>query len=253
VELSLAGRTALITGGSRGIGKEIAAAFASAGAKVMISSRKADALAEAIATMDGEVDFCVANAGDPNGAEQCVARTVERFGSLDILVNNAATNPYMGALIDVDPPRAEKTVQVNQMGVLWWSQCAWRSWMNQHGGCILNIASVGGMSVEPGLGIYNVTKAAVIQMTKQLAYELAPTVRVNAIAPGLIKTRFAQALWEGAESTIAERLPLRRLGEVNDVAGAALFLASESASWITGAVLVVDGGTLVMPSGGVVS
>ncbi len=251
MELSLAGKTALVTGGSRGIGKAVATVFASAGAKVMISSRKSDALAEAVATMEGEVDFYAANAGNPNDAERCVARTIERFGSLDILVNNAATNPYMGALIDVDASRADKTVQVNQMGVLWWSQWAWRSWMSRHGGSILNIASVGGMSVEPGLGIYNVTKAAVIQLTKQLAYELAPFVRVNAIAPGLVKTQFARALWENAEDTIAERLPLRRLGEVDDVAKAALFLVSEAASWITGTVLVVDGGTLTMPSGGI--
>jgi len=251
MELSLAGKTALVTGGSRGIGKAVATVFASAGAKVMISSRKPDALAEAVATMEGEVDFYAANAGNPNDAERCVARTIERFGSLDILVNNAATNPYMGALIDVDVSRADKTVQVNQMGVLWWSQWAWRSWMSRHGGTILNIASVGGMSVEPGLGIYNVTKAAVIQLTKQLAYELAPFVRVNAIAPGLVKTQFARALWENAEDTIAERLPLRRLGEVDDVAKAALFLVSEAASWITGTVLVVDGGTLTMPSGGI--
>jgi NAD(P)-dependent dehydrogenase (short-subunit alcohol dehydrogenase family) len=258
MELRLDGKTALITGASRGIGQAIASSFADAGASVMISSRKAEGLAAAKAEIDavigdgpGRVAWSVANAGDPDQAEACVAATVERFGSVDILVNNAATNPYFGRLIDIDLARAEKTVQVNQQAVLTWTQCAWRASMESGGGNVINVSSVGALSVEPGIGWYNVTKAAVAHLTRQLACELGPGVRVNALAPGLVKTDFARALWERGEQRIAERLPLRRLGEPDDVARAALFLASEAASWITGHVLVIDGGALVVPSGGI--
>jgi NAD(P)-dependent dehydrogenase (short-subunit alcohol dehydrogenase family) len=180
-----------------------------------------------------------------------VAATVETFGALDILVNNAATNPYYGPLMDIDLPRAEKTVQVNQEAALVWTQCAWRARMSAHGGSVVNVSSIGGLSVESGIGWYNVTKAALAHLTRQLAYELGPGVRVNALAPGLVRTDFARALWEPAGDAVARRLPLKRLGEPDDVATAALFLASEAASWITGHVLVVDGGALARPSGGV--
>ena len=254
MDLRLDGKTALVTGGSRGIGRAIATRFAQAGAKVMLSSRKPDALAEAASSMaglDGEVDWRAANAGDPDAAEECVAATVERFGSVDILVNNAATNPYYGPLIDIDLSAAEKTVRVNQQAVLTWTQCAWRASMAAGGGNVINVSSVGALSVEPGIGWYNVTKAAVAHLTRQLAGELGPGVRVNALAPGLVKTDFARALWERGEERVAARLPLRRLGLPDDVATAALFLASEAASWLTGHVLVVDGGALCTASGGV--
>ena len=247
MELRLDGKVALVTGGSRGIGKAVAAAFAQAGARVMISSRKEDALKEAASEMTGEVEWFAANAGESEQAEACIAATVDRLGGLDILVNNAATNPYMGAMIDIDKGRADKTVQVNQWALLMWSQLAWRATMQEHGGSIINVASIGGLSVEPFIGYYNVTKAAVIHLTKQLAAELGPQVRVNGLAPGLVKTDFARALWEPAGDTIAARLPLKRLGEPEDIAGAALFLASDAASWITGHTLVVDGGALVAP------
>jgi NAD(P)-dependent dehydrogenase (short-subunit alcohol dehydrogenase family) len=257
MELRLDGKTALVTGASRGIGQAIAAAFASAGASVMISSRKADALTSAAAAIDadkgdrgGEVDWRVANAGDPDQAEACVAATVERFGALDILVNNAATNPYYGPIIDLDTARADKTVRVNQSGYLEWTQAVWRAGMDTRGGAVLNLASIGGLSVEGGIGWYNVTKAAVIHLTSQLAGELGPGVRVNALAPGLVKTEFARALWEPGEEAIARRLPLRRLGVSEDIASAALFLCSDAASWITGHTLVIDGGALCMASGG---
>jgi NAD(P)-dependent dehydrogenase (short-subunit alcohol dehydrogenase family) len=257
MELRLDGKTALITGASRGIGQATALAFAAAGASVMLSSRKADALAEAASVIDrakgdraGEVDWQVANAGDPEQASACVAAAVERFGKLDILVNNAATNPYYGPIIDLDTPRADKTVRVNQTGYLEWTRAAWRAGMSEHGGVVLNVASIGGLSVEGGIGWYNVTKAAVIHLTSQLAGELGPKVRVNAVAPGLVKTEFARALWEAGEESIARRMPLRRLGEVEDIASAALFLCSDAASWITGHTLVIDGGALCIPSGG---
>ncbi len=256
MELRLDGRTALVTGGSRGIGQAIAHAFVDAGASVMLSSRKADGLIESAAAIgatrgsgSGDVAWTVANAGDPDQAAAAVGATVERFGRVDILVNNAATNPYYGPIIDIDQVRADKTVRVNQSGYLEWTQAAWRASMSEHGGTVLNLASIGGLAVEGGIGWYNVTKAAVIHLTRQLAGELGPLVRVNAIAPGLVKTQLAQALWESGEEKISRRLPARRLGVPEDIANAALFLCSDASSWITGETLVVDGGSLCMASG----
>ena len=256
MELRLDGRTALVTGGSRGIGQAIAATFAAAGASVMVSSRSAEGLESSVAEIRaglgegaGEVAWAVANAGDPEQAEACVAATVDLFGSVDVLVNNAATNPYYGPIIDIDRGRADKTVRVNQSGYLEWTQAAWRAGMSDHGGAVLNIASIGGLTVEGGIGWYNVTKAAVIHLTSQLAGELGPAVRVNAIAPGLVKTQLARALWEPGEEAISKRLPTRRLGVPADIANAALFLCSDAASWITGETLVVDGGSLCIASG----
>jgi NAD(P)-dependent dehydrogenase (short-subunit alcohol dehydrogenase family) len=153
--------------------------------------------------------------------------------------------------MELDRPRAEKTIQVNQEAALIWAQCAWRASMASNGGVIINVSSVGGFAVERGIGWYNVTKAALAHLTRQLAYELGPAVRVNALAPGLVRTDFARALWEPAGDAVAARLPLRRLGEPDDIAKAAVFLASDAASWVTGHVLVVDGGALAMPSGGI--
>ena len=249
MQLSLDGKVALVTGASKGIGRAIATAMAGAGAQVMLSSRKQDALDEAAAGIDGETATFAANAGEPDQIEACVAATVARFGSVDILVNNAATNPYMGPSIDIDLARYDKTWQVNLRGALVWAQSAWKASMQERGGAIVNIASVGGLSVEPTIGIYNTTKAALIHLTKTLAAELAPTVRVNAVAPGLVKTDMARALWEPNEAAIAKRIPLQRLGEPSDIANAALFLASDAASWLTGHTLVVDGGALVRPVG----
>jgi NAD(P)-dependent dehydrogenase (short-subunit alcohol dehydrogenase family) len=245
MDLRLDGKVALVTGGSKGIGLAIARGLAESGARVMLSSRKADALEAAAATIDGEVAWYAANAGDPEAAVAAVADTIERLGGLDILVNNAATNPYMGPMLGISVSQADKTVQVNQRGVLVWTQAAWKATMEERGGSVLNIASIGGMSSDGVIGYYNVTKAAVIHMTRNLAFELGPKVRVNGIAPGLVKTDFARALWEGPSGpAIAKGLPLKRLGEPADIAGAAVFLSSEAASWITGQTVVVDGGAL---------
>jgi NAD(P)-dependent dehydrogenase (short-subunit alcohol dehydrogenase family) len=254
VEVRLDGKVVLVTGASRGIGLAIARRCAEAGAHVMLSARKADALADAAGALHGlggEVAWQVAHAGDPEQAASCVSAAVERFGRLDVLVNNAATNPHFGPLLEIDRPRALKTLEVNQLGPLAWVQAAWRASFAARGGVVLNVASVGGLGPEPGIGWYNATKAALLHLTRQLAYELAPGVRVNALAPGLVRTHFAKALWEPFEELVAARLPLGRIGEPGDVADAALFLVSDAASWITGSVLVVDGGATSRPSGAV--
>ena len=204
MELELRGKTALVTGGSRGIGLAIAARFAEAGANVMISSRKAEDLASAVAGLvesgapEARVGWRAAHVGKPEDATGCVADTVARFGGLDILVNNAGTNPYFGPMLDIDLERAQKTFEVNQLSVLTWTAAAVKAGLR---GSVINMASVGGLGVEPNIGWYNVTKAAVLHITRQLSYELAPDVRVNALAPGLVKTKLAAALWEGAGRT----------------------------------------------------
>jgi NAD(P)-dependent dehydrogenase (short-subunit alcohol dehydrogenase family) len=255
MDLELRGRTALITGGSRGIGLAVAARFAESGANVMLASRKAEDLEEAAAGLvAGGVDanrvgWRTAHVGHPEDATSCVGDTVARFGGLDILVNNAGTNPYFGPMIDIDLVRAQKTFEVNQLSVLLWTAAAVKAGLR---GSVINVASVGGLGVEPNIGWYNVTKAAVLHLTRQLSFELAPDVRVNALAPGLVKTKLAAALWEGpGEERISAHIPLRRLGLPDDIATAALFLASEASSWITGQTFVVDGGTTAQPSGGV--
>jgi NAD(P)-dependent dehydrogenase (short-subunit alcohol dehydrogenase family) len=254
VELRLDGQTALVTGASRGIGLAIASRMAQAGARVMLSSRSEENLRAARETLrehGDAVEHCAAHVGRPADARRLVATTLERFGSLDVLVNNAATNPYFGPLVDIDDERMRKTYEINQASVLTHVREAWHAWMREHGGAVINISSVGGLGPEPGIGWYNVTKAAVIHLTKQLAYELAPGVRVNALAPGLVRTELARALWEPHEERIASHIPLRRLGEPDDIAGAALFLASPAAQWLTGQTIVVDGGTTTQPTGGV--
>jgi len=252
---ALEGKTAVITGASRGIGLAMADRFLDAGANVMLCSRKADDLAEATAGLiaggadPAKVAWRAAHVGEAAQAQACLAETVERFGGLDVLVNNAGTNPYFGPMIDIDVARAQKTFEVNQLAVLMWTSYAVKAGLLR--GSVINVASIGGLGVEPGIGWYNVTKAAVLHIPRQLAFELAPDIRVNALAPGLVKTQLARALWEGlGEEGVAAHIPLRRLGLPDDIAAAALFLASDSASWITGQTLVVDGGSTAQPSGG---
>ncbi len=246
MELRLDDRTALVTGGSRGIGKAIAATFAEAGADVMITSRKAESCEAAAAEIGHGCRWTAGHVGRPEDAARVTQETIDAFGSLDILVNNAATNPYAGPMIDVDLPRWNKTLEVNLTAPLVWTQEAWTRAMKDGGGVVINISSVGGLGTNPILGVYDVTKSALIHVTKQLAAELGPGVRVNAICPGLIKTDFARALWDGGRGEqVARSYPLGRLGEVEDIAGAALYLAAETGSWMTGQILVLDGGGLV--------
>ncbi|MEY2552746.1 MAG: hypothetical protein QOC57_606 [Ilumatobacteraceae bacterium] len=241
MQISLEGKVALVTGASKGIGRAIAGSLADAGAKVMLSSRKQDQLEAAAAEIGGETAVFAANAGDIDSAKACVAATVARFGGLDILVNNAATNPYYGPTLGVDPGRFDKTFQVNLRGPLFWCQAAWEQAMRDKPGVIINIASTGGLRAEVALGVYNLTKAALIHLTRQLACELGPT-RVVGIAPGLVKTDFAAVLVQNYGDRLAASMPLGRLGDPQDIANLATFLASDMASWITGETYVIDGG-----------
>jgi NAD(P)-dependent dehydrogenase (short-subunit alcohol dehydrogenase family) len=246
MELRLDGKVAIVTGASRGIGRAIAQAFADAGAKVMLTSRKHDALEAAAEEIGGETAVFAANAGDPAQADACIRATLDAFGGLDILVNNAATNPYMGPAIEIDEGRYDKTFQVNLRGPFFWTQKAWNASMKENGGSVINIASIGGMQYGGPIGVYDNTKAALLHLTAHFALELSPKVRVNGIAPGLVKTDFARALWEPAEEQAAGRMPLRRLGVPEDIANGALFLASDAASWMTGHTLVIDGGGVLL-------
>ena len=254
MQIDVSGRTALVTGGSRGIGLAIARAFCGAGGNVMLVSRSAENLETAAAALEGlpgDVAWTVAHVARGDQVDAAVSATLERFGSLDALVNNAGTNPYFGPMVEIDDARILKTVEINQSSVVVWTRAAWRAWMQEHGGVILNIASIGGLGVEPGIGWYNVTKAAVIHTTRQFAVELAPGVRVNGIAPGLVRTELARGLWEGREAEVSANIPLGRIGEVDDIAPLALLLLSDASSWITGQTFVVDGWTVNQPSGGV--
>jgi NAD(P)-dependent dehydrogenase (short-subunit alcohol dehydrogenase family) len=246
MDISLSGKVALVTGGSKGIGKAIAMSMAASGASVVIVSRKKDQLEAAAAEIrtansGSEVLAYAANSGSSEAGQACVAATIERFGGLDVIVNNAATNPYYGESLGVDEARFDKTFQVNLRGPLFWCQAAWQQAMSHTPGVMINIASVGGLRAEAGLGIYNLTKAALIHLTRQLASELGPT-RVVGIAPGLVQTDFAAFLVDNFGDRLAAQLPLGRLGVPQDIANLAVFLASDAASWITGETYVIDGG-----------
>jgi NAD(P)-dependent dehydrogenase (short-subunit alcohol dehydrogenase family) len=252
MQVSLQGKVALVTGASKGIGRAIAAGMAEAGASVMLSSRKLEQLEEAAAGITGDTAVFAAHAGQIDAAEACVAATIERFGRLDILVNNAATNPHYGATIDVEPSMFDKTFEVNLRGPLFWAREAQRQAFAADPGVIVNIASVGGLRTEYGLGVYNLTKAALIHLTRQLANELGPT-RVVGIAPGLVKTDFAKVLVDNFGDQLAQSMPTGRLGEPEDIANLAVFLASDKASWITGETYVIDGGAGVRGAGGTIA
>ena len=208
---------------------------------MLFRSRKEDSLRATAEEIGGNIAFMVANTGDVDSADKAVAATIEKFGSLDIFVNNAATNPYAGPMMEVDQSRYDKTFQVNLRGPVFWTQSVWNQWMKDHPGVIVNVASIGGLRTEASLGVYNLTKAAIIHMTRQLAGELGAT-RVVGVAPGLIVTDFAQMLVDNFGDTLAKRLPTKRLGQPQDIANLVAFLASDLASWITGETYVIDGG-----------
>ena len=246
---SLQGRAALVTGGSRGIGRAIAIALAGAGAKVAVSSRKADAcqaVADEITAAGGTAIAVPGHAGRADEIERTVATVMESFGRLDILVNNAATNPQFGPLVDTTEAAFDKVNEVNVKGPWLFAREAHRAWMGANGGSILNIASIGGLKSEPFLGAYGATKAALVSLTRTLAREMGGQgIRVNAIAPGLIRTDFARVLVETPEihDRAVAATCIGRVGEPDEIANAALFLVSDAASYVTGTVLVVDGGS----------
>ena len=244
----LSGRVALVTGASRGIGSAIALALVEHGAKVVLSSRKqADLDAEAERINNQFPDRAVAiaaHAGRQEDLERLVKATMDRFGRIDILINNAGTNPYVGPVLEAEAAAWDKTFEVNVRGYFLLTKLVYKAWMEEHGGAVVNVASVGGIRPGPGLGVYNITKAAVIFLTRQLAREIGGKVRVNAIAPGLIKTRFAEALWgnEAILDRIVSANPMARIGTPEEIAGAVVFLVSDSASYVNGDVIVIDGG-----------
>jgi NAD(P)-dependent dehydrogenase (short-subunit alcohol dehydrogenase family) len=252
MDTGLQGKVAVVTGASRGIGEATAHALAAEGCSVVLVSRNQealDAVADAITSAHplSRAIAVAAHVARPGEAERVAGRVEDELGRLDVLVNNAGTNPHFGPLLDIDRERAEKTVATNQWAPVHWVQaCA--PLLVEGGGSVVNLASIGGLVSELGIGWYNATKAALIHLTRQLAMEMGPSVRVNGVAPGLVRTDLARALWEPAEDAIAGALPMRRIGEPADVANAIVFLAGEAASWITGQTLIVDGGTVVRPS-----
>jgi len=245
------GRAALVTGASRGIGYAIAAELLARGAAVTITARKteelqaaAQALADGAPGGTGRVLAVAGNAGNDEDRGLAVERTVEAFGRLDVLVNNTGINPVYGDLMQADLSAARKIFDTNVVAALGFVQRAWHAWMSEHGGAVINMASVGGLRSTGAIGIYGASKAALIRLTEELAWQLGPKVRVNAVAPAVIKTRFATAIWEGREDQLSTQYPMKRLGEPGDVARLVAFLASDEATWITGETVRVDGGLL---------
>lgn len=248
MELRLDGKVAIVTGGSKGIGKAIAAEYAASGAQVMIVSRKPEGCEAAAEEIGHGCVWKAGNAGDEDFIADVVSTLMNDYGRIDIMVNNAGANPYAGPTIDIDMPRWNKTWHVNVSAPLMWSKAVWGAYMkDSDGGCsVVNISSVGGFSTNPAIGAYDITKAALIHLTKQLAAEMGPQANVNAICPGLVKTDFARMLWEGEKGhQVAQAYPMKRLGEPFDMAAMAVFLASEAGSWITGQSIVIDGGGLI--------
>jgi NAD(P)-dependent dehydrogenase (short-subunit alcohol dehydrogenase family) len=240
------GRTALVTGGSRGIGLAIARSLVDRGARVVLTARKPEALEEAVTALGGP-DVAVGvpgNAGDAAHRAEAVRTAVERFGSLDHLVGNVGINPVYGPMVDLELDAFRKILDTNVVGTLGLVQEAWRAWMAEHGGSVLFVASVAGLRSSEGIGAYGVSKAALINLTTQLAVELGPRVRVNAVAPAVVKTRFAEALFTGREAEVAAQYPVGRLGAPEDVGEAAAYLLGDQAGWVTGQTMVLDGGAL---------
>ena len=241
------GRVAIVTGATRGIGFGIAQELVSRGARVVITARKADELERAVAELDpqdeGRAVAARGSADDEEHQAAACALAVEEFGRLDHLVNNAAVNPQYGPLLSADLGAVRKVFEVNVTALLGWLQQAHRAGLTR--GSVLNVASVGGIRAGAPIGAYNASKAAVIHLTRQLAAELGPDLRVNAIAPAVVKTKFAEALYEGREEEVASAYPMKRLGVPADTSKAAAFLLSDDASWITGETLVVDGGVTI--------
>ncbi|WP_158890811.1 SDR family oxidoreductase [Amycolatopsis anabasis] len=243
-----AGKTAIVTGASRGIGLAVAERLVADGAKVVITARKQDALDEAVAGLGGPEHALglAGHAADADHQAEVVERAVAAFGSADLLVNNTGINPVYGPLAGLDLDVARKIFEVNCLSALSWVQQVHRAWMSGHGGAVVNVSSVAGIQTAPGIGFYGASKAMLIHLTQELAVELGPDVRVNAVAPAVVKTKFATKLYEGREAEVAAAYPLKRLGVPEDIGSVVAFLLSEDAAWITGQLLVVDGGATLV-------
>ncbi|EFQ83674.1 oxidoreductase, short chain dehydrogenase/reductase family protein [Aeromicrobium marinum DSM 15272] len=245
------GRTAIVTGASRGIGLAVAQRLVDDGANVVITARKPPALTEAAASLGDpdRVAWVAGAADDGDHQDEVVATALDRFGGLDFLVNNTGVNPTYGPMIEMDLEAAAKIFAVNVVAAVAWAQKVHRARLAEHGGAIVNIASVAGLRPAPNIGMYGASKAALIHVTEELAVELGPSIRVNAVAPAVVKTKFASALYEGREEEVSAPYPLKRLGEPEDIGSVVAFLLSEDAAWVTGQTISVDGGLLL--AGGV--
>jgi NAD(P)-dependent dehydrogenase (short-subunit alcohol dehydrogenase family) len=248
----LTGKVAIVTGSSKGIGRAIAEALARAGAKVVISSRKAEAcevVAEPLRKEGRTVEVIPCHIGKKEDCEALVSKTRDKFGPADILVCNAAINPYYGPLSGVGDDAFDKVMSTNIRSNLWLANLVQPEMAARRDGVVIIVSSIGGLKGTDALGIYAISKAADMQLARNLAVEWGPhNIRVNCIAPGLVRTDFARALWENPkllEST-ERRTPLRRIGEPDDIAGAAVFLASRAGAWMTGQTIVIDGGVTIV-------
>jgi NAD(P)-dependent dehydrogenase (short-subunit alcohol dehydrogenase family) len=250
-QFDLTGKVAVITGASKGIGSAIAHGLAEFGATVVVSSRKLEAVelvAVAIRAQGGKADALAAHLGDLDAVRRLAAQTVERHGGIDIVVNNAATNPVFGPILDTDDAVFDKIMKVNVQGPLVLAQAAYSSMKARGGGSIINISSVGGLRPEPGLGVYSISKSALISLTKVLAQEWSKDgIRANVICPGLVQTKFSAALWQTEEhlQRFLRAVPLGRIAQPDEMVGLAVFLASAASAYCTGAVFTVDGGLLL--------
>jgi len=241
---SLSGRVAIVTGASRGIGLACAEELAAAGAKVVITGRDQKSLEAAQAKIAGSM-ICAGDAADPKHIEACLDQTLAKHGRVDILVNNAGGPLNVGPMLELPADHLDATLRFNVNGPYLWARAVWQRSMKERGGVILNISSLSGITLQPAMGAYAISKAALLHMTRVLAGELGPKVRVNAIAPGVIETDATADFIAAAGPGTAARFPMQRYGKVADISKACLFLVSDDASWITGETLAIDGGALV--------
>jgi NAD(P)-dependent dehydrogenase (short-subunit alcohol dehydrogenase family) len=246
-----AGKTAIVTGASRGIGLGIAERLVAEGARVVITARNKEALDEAVESLGGPTHALAVEgkAHDTDHQDDTIRQALEAFGSVDVLVNNTGINPTYGPMVELDLDVARRVVEVNCLASVSWVQKVHDAWMKEHGGAVVNVSSVTSVRPAPNIGWYGATKAMLNSITELLAVELGPHIRVNGVAPAVVKTRFATALYEGREDLVSQAYPLKRLGVPEDIGSVVAFLLSDDAAWMTGQTLVIDGGVTL--TGGV--